>query len=184
MTHTHWYVQTTCWHMTCDLTRRWRCARRRRRCCCLRRLPRTASCVGVNYPFLSQCLAGGAERCGQTAIAVHVSAGLPAGQPFILFAFVRQVALRAADTPLSPSKVSPADFQVMKVVGQGAFGKVSWSQCTICILNLVAGGLLGKKAMGVAGKVNLGGAAGARDLRVGVAAPSKERGLSPHRVLH
>jgi hypothetical protein len=25
---------------------------------------------------------------------------------------------------MSPSKVSPADFQVLKVVGQGAFGKV------------------------------------------------------------
>mmetsp|Transcript_17961 Transcript_17961/g.54072 ORF Transcript_17961/g.54072 Transcript_17961/m.54072 type:complete len:422 (+) Transcript_17961:776-2041(+) len=35
-----------------------------------------------------------------------------------------QVAMRASDIPLSPSKVSPADFEVLKVVGQGAFGKV------------------------------------------------------------
>ena len=35
-----------------------------------------------------------------------------------------QIALRPGDTPMSPSKVSPADFQVLKVVGQGAFGKV------------------------------------------------------------
>lgn len=28
------------------------------------------------------------------------------------------------DVPMSPSRVSPGDFQVMKVVGQGAFGKV------------------------------------------------------------
>lgn len=34
--------------------------------------------------------------------------------------------LRAGDTPMSPSKVSPADFQVLKVVGQGAFGKVGF----------------------------------------------------------
>jgi hypothetical protein len=35
-----------------------------------------------------------------------------------------QVLIRPADVPMSPSKVSPADFQVLKVVGQGAFGKV------------------------------------------------------------
>jgi hypothetical protein len=35
-----------------------------------------------------------------------------------------QVLLRPGDVPMSPSKVSPADFQVLKVVGQGAFGKV------------------------------------------------------------
>lgn len=35
-----------------------------------------------------------------------------------------QISVREADAPLSPSKVSPADFEVLKVVGQGAFGKV------------------------------------------------------------
>lgn len=65
-----------------------------------------------------------AVHCHQTMLytgARQLDAGLNDAHPT---SHAPQIALRPGDTPMSPSKVSPADFQVLKVVGQGAFGKV------------------------------------------------------------